>query len=271
VKVDNAPSARPPTGLDTADLVFEQPVEGGLTRLVAVFQCESAARIEPVRSARLVDPDLLVPLSAVGLAHAGGIQPAIDKLAQSGVMDVGDSALPRSYHRDPRRSAPHNEYTSTDDLWPHLPSSAPKPLFSYSASVPTGSPAATIHLPFSGYSNVTWSYDPAAHNYRRSYGSSPASDSAGNPLLGDDVVVQHVTLTDSGYVEDATGEHENLVDVLSGGAAEVYRDGVVVPGRWSRDSLGAATRFVDSAGHSIKLRPGRTWVELVPTVVHTTP
>ncbi|HSP36655.1 MAG TPA: DUF3048 domain-containing protein [Frankiaceae bacterium] len=271
VKVDNAPSARPPVGLASADVIFEEPVEGGLTRFVAVFQCHSASRVAPVRSARLVDPDLLVPLSSVGLAHAGGIQPALDKLAQSGVVDVGDGAQPQSYHRDSHRSAPHNEYTSTDELWGHLPSTVPNSLFAYSGSIPQGSPAPTVHIPFSGYSNVTWRYDLTAHDYGRTNGSESALDSTGAPLRVDDVVVQHVAVSASSYVEDATGQHENVVDLLSGGPAEVYRDGVAVRGQWSRDSLDNATRFVEDSGKTIKLRPGRTWIELVPTTVHTSP
>lgn len=271
VKVDNAPAARPPTGLDAADVVIEEPVEGGLTRLVAVFQCQPSARIEPVRSARLVDPDLLLPLSSVGLAHAGGIQPALDKLAQSGVMDVGDVNVPGAYHRDPHRRAPSNEYTSTAELWPHLPSTAPSSLFSYASAVPAGSGGARARLPFSSYSNVTWRYDAGRGLYQRYYGTTPALDRGGNPLVADDVVVERVVLSDSGFVEDATGRHENTVDVTSGGPAQLYRDGVLITGRWNQSSSGDVTTFTDDGGHPMELRPGRTWLELLPTNVATTP
>ncbi len=270
VKVDNAPAARPPTGLADADVVVEEPVEGGLTRLVAVFQCQPSTRIEPVRSARLVDPDLLQPLSSVGLAHAGGIQPALDKLAQSGVTDVGDTAFPTAYHRDPKRRAPSNEYTSTADLWPHLPATAPTALFTYSSTAPTGAGGTQVRIPFSGYSNVTWRYDTASGLYQRYYGSRPALDSSGHPLVVDDVVVERVVLSDSGFVEDATGQHENNVDVVSGGPAQLFRDGVLVTGHWDRSS-GGVNSFTDDAGHAMKLRPGRTWLELVPTTVATAP
>lgn len=269
VKVDNAPVVRPQTGLVEADVVFEEPVEGGLTRFVAVYQCQAAARIEPVRSARLVDPDLLAPLGAVGLAHAGGIQPALDKLGKSGVVDVGDARLPGAYHRDSSRSAPHNEYTSTAQLWPHLPGTPPSPLFTYAAKSPSGPAARQLHIPFSGYSNVTWRYDPGAHDYRRSYAGTGAASSGGRPTTADNIVVQQVALTDSGYVEDATGEHENNVGVVGSGAAAVYRDGVEVAGQWQRSSVGDVTTFADGNGNAIALRPGRTWVELVPSTVRT--
>ena len=80
VKVENLPQARPQWGLDKADIVFEEPVEGGITRFIAVFQCQSAARIEPVRSGRLVDPQILEPLGRILFGYSGAIQPAINEI-----------------------------------------------------------------------------------------------------------------------------------------------------------------------------------------------
>ena len=105
VKVENLPEARPQWGLDTADIVFEEPVEGGITRFIAVFQCRTAARIEPVRSGRLVDPQILEPLGRMLFAYSGAIQPAIDEIDSrtSLLNDVGADKVGSAYWRDPTR------------------------------------------------------------------------------------------------------------------------------------------------------------------------
>ena len=98
VKVENLPDARPQFGLDKADIVFEEPVEGGITRFIAVFQCHTAARIEPVRSARLVDAQILEPLGRILFAYSGAIQPVINEVdsRRSLLDDVGGYLAPNA-------------------------------------------------------------------------------------------------------------------------------------------------------------------------------
>lgn len=272
IKLDNLPAARPQAGLDAADIVYEEPVEAGITRLMAVFQCSTAGRVEPVRSGRLVDPDLLVQLGHPLLGYSGAIQPVVDKIDASGVIDVSANRDGGAYLRDPARYPPHNLYTSTAALWAASSSRVPPPaLFPYAAAPPAGTPATTVHIPFSGYSDVVWSYDPKTGRYLRSYlGSGPAMIADGQQVAAANVVVQKVVLTPSPYVEDSSGVHEWNIQVVGSGAAVVYRNGRAVAGSWVRPTLRSITRFVDAAGRPIPLLPGITWIELVPTWVSVT-
>ncbi len=139
VKVENLPEARPQWGLDKADIVFEEPVEGGITRFIAVFQCQAADRIEPVRSGRLVDPQILEPLGRILFGYSGAIQPAINEVdsKRSLLFDVGADRAGGSYYRDPDRYAPHNLVTSTSALYAAASAlgdrdeKGPTPIFAY--------------------------------------------------------------------------------------------------------------------------------------------
>src|SRR5438445_1471791 len=112
MKVENLPSARPQTGLSWADIVYEEPVEGSITRFIVVYQCQDASRVEPVRSARLTDPDILVQFGKPLFAYAGGVPKVVTAVREAGLIDVNFNT-PRAaadYHRDPNRSAPHDLY-----------------------------------------------------------------------------------------------------------------------------------------------------------------
>jgi hypothetical protein len=153
VKVENLPQARPQWGLDKADIVFEEPVEGGITRFIAVYQCQAAARIEPVRSGRLVDPQILEPLGRILFGYSGAIQPAINEIDSktSLLEDVGADKFGNAYWRDPDRYAPHNLVTSTAALYAAAGSvgykqKPPTAIFSYGRPAPGGTPAAVINI-----------------------------------------------------------------------------------------------------------------------------
>ena len=143
VKIENLPEARPQWGLDKADIVFEEPVEGGITRFIAVYQCQAAARIEPVRSGRRVDPQILEPLGRILFGYSGAIQPAINEIdsKRSLLEDVGADRFGNAYWRDPDRYAPHNLVTSTAALYAaaplrRLPAEAPDRHLQLRAPIP---------------------------------------------------------------------------------------------------------------------------------------
>ncbi len=273
VKVENLPFARPQYGVDAADLVYEEPVEGGITRFIAVFQCRQAARIEPVRSSRLVDAEILPQLGHPVFGFAGGIGPSLRAVDGSGARIVNDLINPAPFSLDPARSAPHNLETSTTALLAaaHHPTGAPAPIFTYSFAPQAGTPALAIHLDFSSSSDVWWRLDPTTYRYKRYYGTSPAMLGDGAQIQATNVVVEKVVVTPSPYVEDATGVHENYVGVVGSGPAEVARDGVVIKVRWVHPKPSAPTQLLDSAGKVIPLAPGSTWIELLPTTSTATP
>jgi hypothetical protein len=275
VKVDNLPAARPPYGLDSADVVYEQPVEGGITRFIAIYQCRDAPRIQPVRSGRLIDPDLVRQYGTHPLfAYAGAIQPVVAKVDASSLIDVGVNRAPSAYSRDPARQAPHNLVSSTAKLYAagsaqHAPAVPPAPVFRY-GPLADHVPSAAVHIAYT-VSGVTWTWQPQAGQWSRRYSDTgPATLGGGGQIATANVVVMRVVVYPSAYVEDATGAHENLLVLTGSGPAQVFRNGAVINGNWRRPSLSDQTELVDAAGQSIALTPGQTWIELVPTTVNVT-
>ncbi len=277
VKVDNVVTARPQTGLNDADIVFEEPVEGGITRYVAVFQCHSAPEVGPVRSARNIDIGILGEFDHPLLAHVGGITPVIDDIDNSPLVNLDLGAHTSVDQHPAGRVAPFDSYASTTAMWSVFPTATtpPAPVFTYSATTPSGpgvSPVASVAIPFSSNSNVVWRYDPTAHAFRRFYGSNPDTLSTGAQNVAANVVVQFVHVTYGPWAENEEGGLEvqaNLATHASG-TALVFRSGVEISGTWSRSTLGEATQFTSSAGQPIALQAGDTWVELVPTTVNVT-
>ena len=272
VKVENLPAARPQYGLSSADVVYEEPVEGGITRFIVIYQCRDADRIEPVRSGRIIDPQIVGQYGAHPLfAYAGGIAPAIAAIDSSSLIDVGVLKAANAYTRDPNRPVPHNLMTSTGALYrtgeaQNAPQGAPGPVFSFGPVDPAGTPASGVCVSFP-YSDLTWTWSQGSNGWLRSYGNGPATRGEGGQITAADVIVMRVILYPSPYVEDPTGAHENLLKLTGTGSVEVFRNGVMIAGTWKRPSLSDKTQFEDETGHTISLAPGNIWIELVPTTV----
>ncbi len=273
VKVDNAPPARPQSGVDSADIVFEEPVEGGLTRLVAVFQCKSPSMIGPIRSARAADVGIIDLLSNPIFMHVGGINPVLQLINSANdhnddlISDASGILHPSGRH------APYDTYTSAATQWSKYPkdASAPTPVFSYSTSIPTGNPAASAHIPFSSYSDNTWNWNSHTSQWDLSVNGNPATDSAtSSPVAVSNVVAMKVQITYGPWQEDANGDLEVQVNFTSGGDVTVLRNGESITGTWTRNSLNLPMQLVGQNGDPILLAPGETWVELVPNAIPVT-
>ena len=271
VKVENLPQARPQYGLNQADIVFEEPVEGGITRFIAVFQCHTSARIEPVRSARLVDAQILEPMGRILFAYSGAIQPVINEVdAKTSLLDdVGGYQAPNAFWRDPDRYEPHNLETSTAVLYAaaaslHYPEKPPVAIFSYGRPSPGGTPASVVNI-HDPLDVTTWTWHRDTGVYYRSYSDTgPATLGDGGQITASNVIVMLVHEYPTKYTEDITGAHENELTLKGSGPAWVFRDGAQFYGRWERPLLDHPTVFVETDGTRIKLTPGNTWEELVP-------
>ena len=271
VKVENLPQARPQWGLDKADIVFEEPVEGSITRFIAVYDCSGASRIEPVRSGRFDDPRILEPLGKLLFAYAGAIQPVVNEIdsGHSLLEDVGIFKAPGAYTRDPDRVSPHNLVTSTEALYAAAkslgyPEKPPHAIFSYGPPVSGGTPASQVDIR-SPLDVTTWSWHRSTGLWYRSYSDTgPAMQGDGAQIAVSNVIVMLVQNDETPWVEDATGTHEYVVNLRGSGAAWVFRDGRQYFGRWERPRLADPTVFVEQNGTKIKLTPGKTWEELVP-------
>ena len=266
VKVENLPAARPQTGLSWAEVVYEEPVEAGITRFIAVYQCQDAGRVEPVRSARMVDPYILMQLGQPVFGYAGAVAQVVSRVRELRLVDVNFNVAKDAYHRDPARTAPHDLYTSTRELYAKARSKAgaPEPLFSYSTDRPRGKKVTEVHLPFSGYSDVYWRWSQDSEAFVRYHGDEPHTLSDGTPVSTENVVVQVVRVR-PGEIVDVNGARSPEVSVVGSGKAYVFRNGRMVVGTWRRESLEDVTEFLDRSGDVVKLQPGSTWVELLPS------
>jgi len=272
VKVDNYPQARPQAGLNQADIVFEEPVEGGITRLVAVFQCQSPALVGPIRSARAVDVQILGQLSRPILIHAGGINPVLALLQNANLIDDNVFAHGSIIQNPPGRYAPYDTYVSAAAAWGLNSSDTtpPKPLFTYSSTTPTGTPVTSIHIPFTGTNNTLWTWNAASGHWLLSYSGIPATVANGGQIATTNIVVQTVHVTYGPWLENDVGGLEVQSQMTGSGPLTVLRGGVAVTGTWQRASVNDPTTLTASDGSPISLLPGQTWVEIVPSTVSVT-
>lgn len=269
IKVENHPDARPQAALNDADVVVEEPVEGGYTRFIAIFQCGVSERVGPVRSGRTTDPDYLRQYGEAVFGYAGGIASVKREVPRAGLVDVNYILAAGAYVRDASRSAPHNLYTTTAALWRAGRASRdePEPVFAYAETWEAKARrAAGVHLGFSSVSDVFWTWSRREDAWLRSHGEVAHTLEDGSQVSADNVVIQVVEVTASG-ITDAAGNYSPRVELTGSGKAYVLRDGRVIRGRWERDTLHDLTRFVTSDGTEIALAPGRTWVELLPSTI----
>jgi hypothetical protein len=280
VKIDNADGggsaneARPQLGLNEADVVYEEMVEGSVTRLAAVFQSTDADPVGPVRSARSTDVLVFSPLNRPLFAWSGANPTFFDLIRQSPLIDVGYDAHPEVYNRRNQTGhvAPHNLYSSTPLLYSLTPYGAepPKPLFLYRAAgesvLPSATPVGSIHLVFGGGAGsapVDYTWNAAANGFDRNQKGTPDVDENGVQIAPQNVIVQFVTYHDTG-ITDVNGAPVPEADMVGTGESWVLTNGTLVDGTWSKTAPDAIPTYTDKAGNPVKLTPGRTWVELVP-------
>jgi hypothetical protein len=270
VKVENAPVSRPQSGLDAADVVFEEIVEGGITRFLAVFHSADAPLVGPVRSVRPSDPDIAAPFGGL-FAYSGGIPPFIEALRKTpGITDVGvdllDEGADKPYSRRSNRPPPSNLYTSTPKLYAKAPAKGTKPPGRFAEFLPDGQafggagakPAVNLNLTV-GKTAVVFDYDAASKTYRR--GGLVEGSGA---VAATNVVVQFTNYQETDETDQSDTTVEKAVTVGSGDAL-ILSGGMVVKAKWSKPTASAYTTWTDASGAPIRLAPGRTWVELPRT------
>jgi len=274
VQIGNSPPERPQSELALADVVCEDLSEGGITRFSAVYLCRDATHIGPVRSGRLVNLENVPMLNAI-FVHVGASDGVLARLHASEVNQakfdeyVGDPGITRITVRQP----PFNAYTSTELIrslarergW--LPGTQTTVL-KFSDTTPSGgSPAAQIDLPIRpGVTDVSYAYDGTTGAYLRSMGGFPHADlSTGKPLSAANVLVIYAAHTQTDIIEDSLGSRSVHIDLAGGGRAQLLRDGQVYEGAWSRPDVHAFFELKDTSGSSLLLKPGVTWIQIVPT------
>jgi hypothetical protein len=269
VKIENDQVARPQSGLDVADVVYEEVVEGGDTRFIAVFQSTDADPVGPIRSVRPTDRDVVWPIGGL-FAYAGGTPKFVNLLHQAPVVDVGvDSRAEGAYHRRSNHPAPHNLYSSTPALYAAGGVSGPPPgrVFTFLAPGQPFAPAGAVpavHLSVApGHGEtVDYDWDGAARVWKRSYGGRPHTVESGAQLAPTTVIVEFTPYSNSPGDFDQAHSPVPVAKVVGTGDAWVMADGKLVRGHWSKPTPDAVTVYTDAAGAPVSVPAGRTWVEL---------
>ncbi|GII98802.1 hypothetical protein Slu03_11800 [Sediminihabitans luteus] len=270
VKIENSVPARPQTGLDQADVVWEEVVEGGITRFVAVYHSQVPGEVGPIRSVRPMDPAVVAPLGGP-FVFTGGQDPFLADVADAGiqaiVMDDGDPG----FYRTDDRAAPHDVYADPQDFWDQADADhddLPPAQFAFaesaqeSTAATAGDAAGTLTARFSGVQTTVWTWASGA--YERSDGDVPAVDAGGSRLTAANVVVLSVRMVDTGYLDPA-GNPVPESELVGTGTGLLLSQGKAVEVAWSKDDVGAVLALTGPDGEPALLAPGSTWVELVPS------
>jgi hypothetical protein len=222
--------------------------------------------VGPVRSARIMDPDVFVPLGGI-FAYSGAIPATVAAVnAAPGVDVIVDTGSDPALYRDHTKQAPHNLYGHTDQLLARGGKPVPPPpLFQY---LPQGVPFAgdqvqsfTVNFNVAGGANEyqpTYTYDPASNTWKRSIGFQPFMDTDGPQIAPTNVIVEFVGCC---LASTESGNYQTV----GNGDAWIFSGGKLVKATWSRSDRSQVTQFVDASGKPIRLTPGKTWVEFAPT------
>lgn len=269
VKIDNHPRARPQTGLDLADIVFDIRAEG-VTRFAAVYQSQVPDPVGPVRSSRTSDFDILRGFDRPLYASSGGNDYVAQKLRSLPIVELTN--LTRTeYFRDFSRPAPHNLYVNASDLYQLAPGDlvAPGPWFSYRrADEPLSAKAIDVPGPvtidYTGSPTVTHTWDETRQGWLRTQDNNPHTTATGDQLAPENVVIM---VTDYGVspADPISPEVRSTGD----GPLVVLSAGQAVFGRWERLTAEDKPLLLDGDDEIISLSPGRTWI-LMPEVGQVT-
>lgn len=267
VKIDDTKQAHPQIGIDQADVVYIEQVEGGVTRLAAIFSSVIPTHIGPVRSARISDIDLLAQYGHVAFAYSGAQQKLLPVIAAANLENLGaQRESPQIYTRDPARIAPVDMVLRADLLMAKLtdrnisiaPAKSPGWKF---GSAPIGGKAilsVTMKWPANFYS-ATWSAGQS--RWLMYHAGNPDFAQSGEQLGPTTLVIQMVSITPSIY-SDKFGGVTPFSATVGQGNGYILRDGKVFDGRWQRLDADSGTTWTLSDGTPILFAPGQIWVAL---------
>jgi hypothetical protein len=289
VKIENDPVVRPQTGLDRADLIFEELVEGGMTRFAVVYQSDLPDEVGPVRSVRHVDVAIAEPI-ADAFVFSGGAKRTMKFVKRKipTTISVVNEGAPGMYRKSDI-PAPHNIFLKMDEM---LDSIAPKntastgffvrpevkplsasPAASSSTSASpkpsstalTGKPVTDVSVVFSNFSGPNWKWNAADKTWMRSEGTKPFLNKDGTQFGTNNLVIIEVREIDAGY-KGQTGGYVPRTVLTGSGRAWVLSEGKAVEVTWNKPFVDAQMELTDLDGNPFTMPNGRTWVELLPVI-----
>ena len=283
VKIENDPVVRPQTGLDRADLVFEELVEGGMTRFAAIYQSDLPDEVGPVRSVRHVDVAIAEPM-ADAFVFSGGARRTMKFVKRKipTTISVINEGAPGMY-RKPGLYAPHNLFLKLDEMLDSIaaketastgffvrPEAAPSDQGAASASASpsqtsalTGKPVTDVSVVFSSFAGPNWKWNATDKMWMRSEGVKPFLNKDGTQFGTNNLVIIEVREIDAGY-KGQTGGYVPRTVLTGSGRAWVLSDGKAVEVAWDKPLVDAQMELTDLDGKPFTMPTGRTWVELLP-------
>ena len=272
VKIENSPEARPQTGLDAADVVYEELVEGGITRFFAVFHSQLPESAGPVRSARPVDVHLMGGYGRSGFVFSGAREEVQSLMGATSAIPLSEGH--RSLYRKPERNAPHNLYLDVEVASGAVAGRDPDQIdevgWVFDEDAPDGQiacddecetePGEAIDVAMSYAFTTGWEYDADEGGYRRSQNGAPF-DAAGD---GEIIAANVVVLDTRHYISESGYPDTDLI--TDDAAALVLRDGKRYEARWKKPTIDAPITVMDLDGEPLPFKPGPTWVLLPDSI-----
>ena len=271
VKVDNHPNARPHTGLQYADIVYELPVEAGLTRFIAMFEYAQLEKVGPVRSLRPTDPSIVNPPD-VPLQVSGGSNWVLREVRASGTKLLTDNG--NGTYRDTTRQAPHNLYLDTEVARAHVDElgwgiAEPGNLFAYGEASETTEEATFISIRFSAQPESVWRWDPETERYLHWYRDEPHItinvDGEEEQVAADRLIVIRADRFTARPPQPSDGKAVPAMDLMGTGEALVFHSGGVALGTWERTNVEDNIAVLGPDGEPYVVEPGVLWVSIQPT------
>lgn len=268
VMINNLKAARPQSGLDKADIVYEVLAEGEVTRFLAVYHSQKPEMIGPVRSIRPYFIQIGSGFHAL-LVHAGGSPEALETLAHADYGNINEISNGKYFWREKFRKAPHNLYTNLDKIAQAaadkgMKSNVELPQFTFlpeDATVTDGQPASKIAITYHPKTKASYTYDEASKKYLRFTDGQPHIDMTTKAQLS---CTNLLVIAAKHQILDSEGRRH--VDVVGPGDGYLFRQGKAVKIKWKR-SGGVIRAYADaSLTQEIPLLTGNTWVNIVPNV-----
>ncbi len=263
VSIENSPAARPQSGLQSADIIYEFLVEGGITRFLALYWHDIPGKIGPVRSLRPYFIKTAVPYNPL-LLHAGASPEGFKMLSEIEISNLDQIYNGKYYWRDSNRNRPHNLYTGYFKFANYLNQLTGQEYskrFSFQQIKlikDKVNKAENININYWGNYSVKYKYSPQKNVYNRFLNfEQPHLTEDGQQLTAKNIIIKFVDTS----VKDDIGR---LKMTLNGrGKALIFRDGVVIKGYWKSEE-NKLTEFYTAKNKDVKLNPGQTWIQVVP-------
>ncbi|MFC8124325.1 DUF3048 domain-containing protein [Streptomyces sp. NPDC057302] len=261
VKIDNVGPARPQTGLDSADVVYAEQVEAGLSRLMAVYAGQPPPVVGPVRSARETDLELLRQFDDPALAFSGAQSKLLPLISAAPLRPLPPGKAPGdAYFRGGTKPAPHNLFVRPKNLDADLKKGGLESTgFVFGPRPKGGTPERerTVRFPAARFT-FTWS--AAQERWLVAMDGTRSRTANGKPLAASTVVVQYVKVRESRF-HDRSGNNTPFTETVGSGKARVLRDGRAYAARWERPSPGDGTEFTTAdGGERLPFAKGQVWV-----------